>query len=494
MIPFYATAVSRNEETMENENPIAQQPEDAAVEGAPVEGAPAEGAPAEGAPVEGVPVEKVLIGEKPVKKSNNILVIVLAFVLGLVLAFGLGLAVIAGTDGFDEIKAKISSIFGGASDPTEPEATDPQATEPEETVPLKSYTVDDATAAQITDKVIATAGNAKLTNGELQVYYTTNMINFYSNYGMYLMYMGVDFSKPLDQQVYDPQTNQTWQEFIMESALQNWQLFAAVEQYAAENAENGYQLGETGQEYIAGIPGKIQEMAEASDCESAEQFMKEQLGAMASVQGMSNYMKAEYFYMCYYSYLQEKYSPEMEKLEQYFADNEETFTSQGITKEAEDLVDVRHILIIPEGGTTGEDGKTKTYSEEEWEACRQKAQEILDQWKAGEATEDSFADLANEKSEDGGSNTNGGLYSNVKTGDMVTEFNNWIFDESRIAGDTDLVKTPYGYHIMYFVKREPTWVIYARNNYLNEIINEILTQAQQAYPMTTDYASIGLSN
>ena len=469
---------------MENENPIEQQPEETVVEEVPVEQDP----------VEQDPVEKVLIGENPVKKNNNVLVIIVAFVLGLVLAFGLGLAVIAGTDGFEDIKAKISAMLGGeeTSDPTEPEATDP--TEPEETVPLKSYTVDDATAAQIADKVIATAGDAKLTNGELQVYYTTNMINFYSSYGMYLMYMGVDFSKPLDQQVYDPQTNQTWQEFIMESALQNWQLFAAVEQYAAENTENGYQLGETGQEYIAGIPGKIQEMAEASNCESAEQFMKEQLGAMASVQGMSNYMKAQYFYMCYYSYLQEKYSPEMEKLEQYFADNEETFTSQGITKEAEDLVDVRHILIMPEGGTTGEDGKTKTYSEEEWEACRKKAQEILDQWKAGEATEDTFADLANEKSEDGGSNTNGGLYPNVKAGDMVTEFNDWIFDESRIAGDTDLVKTPYGYHIMYFVKREPTWIIYARNTYLNEIINEILTQAQEAYPMTTDYASIGLSN
>ncbi len=471
---------------MENENPMEQQPGET----------PAEEIPVEQVPVEDTPVERILVDEIPVKgRKNNVLVIVAAFVLGLVLALGLGLAVIAGTDGFEDIKAKISGIFGADKEDssTEPEETEPQETEPEETVPLKSYTVDDATAAQIVDKVIATAGNAQLTNGELQVYYTTNMISFYSNYGMYLMYMGVDFSQPLDQQVYDPQTNQTWQEFLLENALQNWQLFEAVQQYAAEDPENGHQLGETGQEYIAGIPGKIQEMAEASGCETAEEFMKEQLGPMATVQGMTNYMKAEYFYMCYYSYLQDKYNPEMEKLEQYFADNEETFTSQGITKESEDLVDVRHILIMPEGGTTGEDGKT-TYSEEEWETCRQKAQEILDQWKAGEANEDTFAELANEKSEDGGSNTNGGLYPNVKAGDMVTEFNDWIFDESRVAGDTDLVKTPFGYHIMYFVKREPTWVIYSRNYYLNEIINEILTQAQEAYPMTVDYDSIGLSN
>lgn len=39
----------------------------------------------------------------------------------------------------------------------------------------------------------------------------------------------------------------------------------------------------------------------------------------------------------------------------------------------------------------------------------QKAQDILDEWKAGDATEDSFAALANEYSQDPGSNTTGGL-------------------------------------------------------------------------------------
>ena len=34
---------------------------------------------------------------------------------------------------------------------------------------------------------------------------------------------------------------------------------------------------------------------------------------------------------------------------------------------------------------------------------------------------------------------------------MVTEFNNWIFDDARKAGDVEIVKTSYGYHIMYFV-------------------------------------------
>ena len=33
---------------------------------------------------------------------------------------------------------------------------------------------------------------------------------------------------------------------------------------------------------------------------------------------------------------------------------------------------------------------------------------------------------------------------------MVAEFEDWLFDEARKEGDTGIVKTQYGYHIMYF--------------------------------------------
>ena len=34
---------------------------------------------------------------------------------------------------------------------------------------------------------------------------------------------------------------------------------------------------------------------------------------------------------------------------------------------------------------------------------------------------------------------------------MVTSFNDWLFDSSRKSGDTDIVESDYGYHVMYFV-------------------------------------------
>ena len=116
-------------------------------------------------------------------------------------------------------------------------------------------------------------------------------------------------------------------------------------------------------------------------------------------------------------------------------------------------VDIRHILIMPDGGTKDANGQI-TYSEAEWEACRIAAQSILDQYLAGEKTEKAFGDLANKHSEDqNGKVTNGGLYADVSEGDMVEAFDKWIFDSARTPGETGLVKTQYGYHVMYFVER-----------------------------------------
>ena len=75
---------------------------------------------------------------------------------------------------------------------------------------------------------------------------------------------------------------------------------------------------------------------------------------------------------------------------------------------------------------------------------KQEAENALQAWKDGDATEESFAALANKLSEDPGSNTNGGLYKQVYKGQMVSEFNDWCFDESRKAGDTGIVANDAG--------------------------------------------------
>ena len=181
----------------------------------------------------------------------------------------------------------------------------------------------------------------------------------------------------------------------------------------------------------------------------------------------------------------------MEQIEQYFAENEEALSASGVTKESGDVVDVRHVLITPETSGTDENGKAIS-TEADWEACRQKAQALLDGWRGGEATEETFHKLAQENSKDGNAST-GGLYTGVTEGYMVAEFNDWIFDESRQYGDSDLVKTQFGYHIMYFVKREANWIAKSREGYFSIAVNEVISNVKEQYPIEVNYDAIALS-
>ena len=87
---------------------------------------------------------------------------------------------------------------------------------------------------------------------------------------------------------------------------------------------------------------------------------------------------------------------------------------------------------------------------EEKAAARAEAEAILNEWKSGDATEESFASLANAKSDDvDPENPNGGLYEDIYPGKMVAAFEDWCFD-NRKAGDTGIVETEFGCHVMFY--------------------------------------------
>ncbi len=123
--------------------------------------------------------------------------------------------------------------------------------------------------------------------------------------------------------------------------------------------------------------------------------------------------------------------------------------------------DVRHILAkFPDKNTDGtatsskdESGNTvKNITEATKAATKAKAQEILDEF-LKKPTEDNFAALAKEKTDDTASAEKGGLFEKVMNdGQYVKPFTDWSLDASRKPGDTDIVETDYGYHVMYFVK------------------------------------------
>ena len=112
------------------------------------------------------------------------------------------------------------------------------------------------------------------------------------------------------------------------------------------------------------------------------------------------------------------------------------------------LANVRHILAAFEGGSFDSATGITTYSPKEKETAKAEAEAIYTEWKNGAATEESFAALANEKSDDG-DGTTGGLFEDIYPGQMVPAFEDWCFGDHKV-GDTDIVETEYGYHIMYY--------------------------------------------
>ena len=121
-------------------------------------------------------------------------------------------------------------------------------------------------------------------------------------------------------------------------------------------------------------------------------------------------------------------------------------------------VNVRQILFMVTDGadsdaTENESGHTDAQA-------KKLADDTLAKWQKGKATDESFAALATKLTEDTGSKENGGLYENVtKDSNYVEPFLNWCFADGRKKGDTGIIKTDYGYHVMYLSgkSKDPVW-------------------------------------
>ena len=392
-----------------------------------------------------------------------------------------------------------------------------------------SYTVEEDVLLANRNTVVATIGKNKLTNAQLQVFYS-KICN--ENRGSYTS------AEPLDQQIFDKKTGLTWQQYLLQLSLNTWKQFRILTDMALDA---GFKLPADYQDSLDSLEEDLAAKAENNGYDSVEDLLAFDVCVGCTLEDYRYFVELNYYAGQYFEELTGKTEVTQEEIDAYFAENEAILKEYDVAKDGSLLVDfrdifvevqeedgevnagwwddckgkaqeildqwlanpteeifallaaeksdnttvgsngglqyyvqdnyltevdVRHILIMPEGGTKSEDGNT-VYSEEEWEACRKKAQEIYDEYLNGTCTEDAFAELAKAHSQDGNAES-GGIYTDVQKDSMVEEFDAWIFDESRQPGDTELVKTQYGYHVMYFVHRDGDlndWAFDAQRKY-----------------------------
>ena len=153
--------------------------------------------------------------------------------------------------------------------------------------------------------------------------------------------------------------------------------------------------------------------------------------------------------------------PTQQEIQQYYTAHQSEYS---VPEQAR----ARHILIKVEAGA---DAKTDA-------AAKAKAESILKQIQGGA----NFAELAKKYSDDPGSKDQGGELGFAQRGRMVPEFDKAIFSQK--IGDTEIVKTQYGYHIVQVEERQA-----AHTQSLNEVLPTIQatlirqksTAAQQGY-------------
>lgn len=411
-------------------------------------------------------------------------------------------------------------------------------------------------------------GDANYTAAEYNFFYKSYVSNFVNQYGQYLSYMGLDTTKPYDQQTY--KDGQTWADFFKESTQTQIKEVTALYD---EAQKAGFKLSEDDQASLDTTLESIETSYKTSDYSTADAYLASLYGKGCTVEVAKDLITKEYVAQNYNTEKQKAFTYTEDDVKSYYDKNKDDLdsytyisyfasgepetdnssasaatatdvsaspaaasttdisaspspsaeelmaeaktkadtvaaakteddfkaaakeasgtdvsnsTTQGksltkdyaswlkdssrkagdvtviktdkgyyalyyISRETNDYstVNVRHILFKAEADSSG------NYTDEAKAAAKEKADAELKKWKNGDATEDSFAALAKADTEDAGSKENGGLYENIYKGQMVTTFNDWVFDESRGTGDTGVVYgeasgSYAGYHVMYY--------------------------------------------
>lgn len=125
---------------------------------------------------------------------------------------------------------------------------------------------------------------------------------------------------------------------------------------------------------------------------------------------------------------------------------------------------------------------------ESTEGAHGEAERVLQEWESGDKTEESFAALADQYTED--TSVYGGLYTNVTKEQLMTDWRNWCFDTARQSGDVTILDSSYGSSLAYYksMSEQPGWKLTATDALFEIRYQELQESYQkQADVQTTDW-------
>ena len=385
------------------------------------------------------------------------------------------------------------------------------------------------------DAVVAQVGDTVLTNAELQVYFWAQVAAHAETDAVQ-----PDLRVPLKWQACQLDGAANWEEYFLLKAVNTWHTAQALvmqgdadglplEERYQPNLEwhaeymtgeepaieflygwnAGYRVNTLHQEYIDAMPDLLDDLAAELGYPSSEDMAAGVFGTTeeAVLNAASLYNRGYSYYTALTYLLGTEFDTTVEK-EAASAEGEEAAAVTPTPAPTETpepkydgtpCVSFRQLLHRPTHPqwyskqqaaketqveyNVAADGKVSCV-ESGWKNGNWESQSLLSEWRRDyQGTEYGFGQLVYERSDDEASKEHGGLYVNVQQGEVPAELEEWLFDPARKYGDTTIICTEYGYHILYFVEGTTVEAKAEADAELAENQKKIIDMAKERFPL-----------
>lgn len=437
--------------------------------------------------------------------------------------------------------------------------------------PIRSYLTVHGTYVKVAGENIS----------RLEFDYNYNMAlnNYMNQYGTYLSYMGLDLTGDLSTQMYSDSL--TFKDFFEKMAVENIIQTKALKA-EAKAAGFTYDATKDYEDYL----NYVSQAAEAAGM-TEKQFVQENFGAYATTSRLKPIVMENLESSAYYDSVSDEKMPSDEDAENYYAENKDSYDSidyrmtvinAELPTEPTDLADKTEDTTTTDNttgststdSTTGTDTTTYEPSEAEIAYAMEQAKaeadtalksiakdgelkenakrtslasvtrewlfdesrkagdttviedetnnryyvlafekryldetptvdvravilsndgdvsadSVLEEWKSGAATEDSFAELADKYNTASTTTSEGGLFEALSVSNVSDELKDWMTDTSRVQGDTAVIAPEgesYTYVVYFIGTNEAEWMKSIKNTLLTDIMADYLEEITANY-------------
>lgn len=280
-----------------------------------------------------------------------------------------------------------------------------------------------------------TVGDHALTKLEYDYYYHTVSNNYVNTYGSFLSYMGLDTTRPYDEQQYTD--TMTWKDMFDQMAVEQIQQTKALVDGAAENSFS-YDAAED----YAGLLSSISASADTAGVTLSD-YYKSTYGNYATERNMEPFIKEGLLAAAYYDELLTQNKPTDKEIDDYYAENVQNY----------DKVDYRSFLLKAD--------VTEDASEEDTASAMadisRKANAMKEEREGGAdfkelcikyAAEEEK--VAYEDEEADASLSEGAYYSSAPSA-----IADWLYEDGRTKGDITVIEDEvnHQYYVVEFIDR-----------------------------------------